>query len=124
MALEAMLVDIALDEHHSTRLVPFTRTELAGELPKVSRTVLARGEVIITSHNRPEMVLMTVDRYRELQEASRPSLKALDQEFEALFQSMQTPASREGAQAAFGMRGDELGQIALRAAQSAQSSTD
>jgi prevent-host-death family protein len=117
MALEAFAMDLALDEHRSVRLIPFTRTELAGELPKVSRAVVAQGEVVITAHNKPELVLMTVERYLQLQEANRPSLGQLNQEFEDLFQAMQSPESCDGAMAAFAMSGEEIGKIALRAAQ-------
>ncbi len=120
MALEALAMDLALDEHRSARLIPFTRTELAGELPKVSRAVVAQGEVVITAHNKPEMVLMTVERYLQLQEAGRPSLDKLNLEFDDLFQAMQGPEAFEGAMKALAMGGKELGQIALRAAQAGQ----
>ncbi len=99
------------------KIMSFTRTALAGEIQKVSKAVQAQGEVVITSHNKPEMVLMTVERYVELQEASRPSLDSLSQEFDQLMAQMQTVESPAGAAAAFAMNGAELGQIALAAAQ-------
>lgn len=94
-------------------LPSFTRTALAGEIQRVSKAVQAQGEVLITSHNKPEMVLMTVERYLALQEASQPSLDTLTQEFDQLVAQMQ---AQDGAAAAFAMDGAELGQIALRAA--------
>ncbi|WP_077037570.1 type II toxin-antitoxin system Phd/YefM family antitoxin [Pelomonas sp. KK5] len=119
MALEAIAVDLPLDEHRSARLIPFTRTELAGELPRVSRTVAQQGEVVITAHNKPEMVLMTVERYLALQEAGRPSLDRLSEEFEALYAAMQSGGALDAADQAFAMSGEALG----RAAQSAAAST-
>ena len=104
----------------SARIMSFTRTALAGEIQRVSKAVQSQGEVIITSHNKPEMVLMTVERYVELQEAGRPSLNALTQEFDQLIAKMQTVEAPAGASAAFAMNGAELGQIALRAAQVAR----
>ena len=120
MALDALAMDLTLDEHRSARLIPFTRTELAGELPKVSRAVLAQGEVIITAHNKPEMVLMTVERYLQLQEAGRPNLDKLGQEFEELFSAMQGPLVHEAALAAFSLGGEELGKAAVTAARAAR----
>ena len=99
------------------KIMSFTRTALAGEIQKVSKAVQAQGEVVITSHNKPEMVLMTVERYAELQEASRPSLDGLSLEFDQLIAQMQTVKAPAGAAAAFSMNGTELGQIALAAAQ-------
>ena len=101
----------------SAKIMSFTRTALAGEIQRVSKAVQAQGEVVITSHNKPEMVLMTVERYSELQEASRPSLGALTQEFNQLIAKMQTVEAPAGAAAAFAMSGAEIGQIALAAAQ-------
>jgi len=94
----------------------FTRTALAGEIQRVSKAVQAQGEVLITSHNKPEMVLMTVERYIELQQAGRPSLDALSQEFDHLVARMQACSTPVGAASAFAMEGTELGQIALQAA--------
>ncbi len=98
------------------KIMSFTRTALAGEIQKVSKAVQAQGEVVITSHNKPEMVLMTVERYVELQEASRPSLDRLTQEFDQLVVQMQSVEAPAGAAAAFAMSGAEIGQIALAAA--------
>jgi len=97
----------------SPQVQSFTRTALAGEIQRVSRAVQAQGEVLITSHNKPEMVLMTVERYLELQEAGRPSLDSLSQEFDQLLARM---LAGSGAASAFAMDGPELGQIALQAA--------
>jgi len=99
------------------KIMSFTRTALAGEIQKVSKAVQAQGEVVITSHNKPEMVLMTVERYAELQQASRPSLDNLTQEFDQLIAQMQNVEAPAGAAAAFAMSGAEIGQIALAAAQ-------
>lgn len=98
----------------------FTRTALAGEIQKVSKAVQSQGEVVITSHNKPEMTLMTVERYVELQKASRPSLDRLTQEFDQLFAQMQVVEAPGGAAAAFLMGGAEIGLIALSAAQASR----
>jgi prevent-host-death family protein len=116
MALDS-LADIDWGEGHSAQLQSFTRTALAGEIQKVSKAVLAQGEVVITSHNKPEMVLMTVERYVELQEAGRPSLDHLTQEFDQLVARMQRSSAPAGAAAAFELDGAELGRIARQAAQ-------
>lgn len=111
----AVLDTAALPQSLSSQIPSFTRTALAGEIQRVSKAVRAQGEVVITSHNKPEMILMTVERYLELQQAGRPSLDALAQEFDQLVAQMQAHESPAGAAAAFAMSGTELGQIALRA---------
>lgn len=114
--MSAVLLDAApAAQGLSSQISSFTRTALAGEIQRVSKAVQAQGEVLITSHNKPEMVLMTVERYLELQQAGRPSLDALSQEFDQLVAQMQGHEAPAGAAAAFAMSGAELGQIALRA---------
>lgn len=118
---KAVLSDLApMEKLLGAKIMSFTRTALAGEIQRVSKAVQSQGEVIITSHNKPEMVLMTVERYVELQEAGRPSLGALTQEFDQLIAKMQTLEAPAGAAAAFAVNGAELGQIALRAAQTSR----
>jgi len=117
MALDVSAMDLALDEHRSVRLLPFTRTELASELPRVSRAVAAQGEVVITSHNKPEMVLMALERYVQLQEAGRPNPGQPSQEFERLYLAMQGSEALDGALSAFALDGEALGRNALLAAQ-------
>lgn len=89
-------------------------TQLVAGIQKVGRTVAAHGAVLITKHDHPAYVLMSVERYRELQRAAEPDLGALNAEFDALLESMQ---GKEAAMAeAFAMTPEALGAAAVRAA--------
>jgi prevent-host-death family protein len=89
-------------------------TQLVAGIQKVGRTVAAHGAVLITKHDQPAFVLMSVERYREMQRAAEPDLGALGGEFDAMLARMQ---GQGGALAdAFAMAPDAIGQAAVKAA--------
>ncbi|RZJ10166.1 MAG: type II toxin-antitoxin system Phd/YefM family antitoxin [Rubrivivax sp.] len=96
------------------QLPSVSATQLVAGIQKVGRTVDAHGAVLITKHDQPAYVLMSVERYRELQRAAEPDLGTLNAEFDALLASMQ---GKEAAMAeAFAMPPEALGAVAVRAA--------
>jgi PHD/YefM family antitoxin component YafN of YafNO toxin-antitoxin module len=94
----------------------FTATNLAGGMQKVTSTVMAEGAVVITRHDQPTMVLMSVDRYLKLEQAAEPNLDALAQRFDDMFARMQGADAAQGMADAFAMTPKELGKAAVRAA--------
>jgi hypothetical protein len=70
----------------------FPATKLATQAGAVTREVLRQGAAVITKHDRPAMVLMTVERYGELLRAGAPDLDQLTREFDELYARMQDPA--------------------------------
>ncbi|MEJ8850988.1 hypothetical protein [Variovorax rhizosphaerae] len=94
----------------------FTATHLAGGMQKVTSTVMAEGAVVITRHDQPTMVLMSVDRYLKLEQAAEPNLDALTQKFDDMFARMQGAEAAQGMADAFAMTPAELGKAAVRAA--------
>ncbi|MBZ5630687.1 MAG: type II toxin-antitoxin system prevent-host-death family antitoxin [Acidobacteriia bacterium] len=76
--------------------------------------VMQGREVIITKHNSPKAVVMSVERFNALAKASSPDLTALSADFDARLARMQTPKTRSALQAAFDASPDELGRAALK----------
>ena len=69
----------------------FSSTRLATDIGTVTREVMREGAAVITRHDSPMMVLVSIDRYAELERASTPDLDALSDRFDALYARMQTP---------------------------------
>ena len=79
---------------------PFSSTELATSVGAVTREVLQRGAVVITKHDEPVMVLMSLERYVELERAGTPDLNLLTDRFDELYARMQAPGVAERSIAA------------------------
>ena len=99
-----------------SRLAAFSATSLVAGMQKVTHAVMAQGAVVITRHDEPTMVLMSIDHYVKLEQASEPNLTALTQSFDDMFSRMQGTAAAQGMADAFAMTPEELGAAARRAA--------
>jgi antitoxin Phd len=96
-----------------TRRASVTATEAQNNFGRVLSDV-ARGEVVyITRYDRPEAVVLSMDRFEALSGAEAISLDALTQEFDQMLARMQTPEAAAGAEAFFGMGDSELGEAAV-----------
>lgn len=100
----------------STRRIAVTATEAQNEFGRMLDTVAGDRVVVITKHNTPRAVLMSIDRYDALCGVEEAVLDTLTDEFDALLERMQTPAARTGMKRAFGASTAELGQAAVTAA--------
>jgi PHD/YefM family antitoxin component YafN of YafNO toxin-antitoxin module len=76
------------------------------------------GAVVITKHDSPKAVLISVENFNALSGAAETKLDTLSQEFDALLARMQTSKARRGMKAAFAASGKRLGQAAVAAARS------
>ena len=70
-------MSVVLDQAPADQLPSVSATQLVAGIQKVGRAVAAHGAVLITKHDQPAYVLMSVERYRELQRAAEPDLGAL-----------------------------------------------
>jgi antitoxin Phd len=98
------------------------------EIPEVAATqakntfgelldrVASSGAVAITRHDMPKAVLLSFDELVSLSSARSETLDGLSSKFESLLERMQTPAARNGMEAAFHASPEELGQAAVKAA--------
>jgi antitoxin Phd len=94
-----------------------TASEAKREFGRVLETAI-RGAVVITKHGAPRAVLISVERFSALSGAAETKLDALNHEFDALLDQMQTPKARRGMKTAFAASAKELGKTAVAAARS------
>jgi PHD/YefM family antitoxin component YafN of YafNO toxin-antitoxin module len=99
-----------------TRGLPaVSATRLVAGMQKVTSAVMTHGAVVVTRHDEPAMVLMSIDRYLALEQAAEPDLDALTQQFDNLFARMQGNQAAQAMEDAFAMSPAELGKAAVRA---------
>jgi antitoxin Phd len=96
--------------------VLFTATEAKNEFGRVLEQVLQGGRVVITKHDAPKAVLISVDDFNRLSRTAETVLDTLSVEFDALLARMQTPKSRSAMKAAFAASPKQLGKAAVDAA--------
>ena len=98
------------------RSVAISATEAKNEFGRLLETVIQGGRVVITKHDSPKAVLISMDEFNALSNAHRAELATLSEEFDRLLARMQTPAARAGMNAAFHATPKELGKAAVAAA--------
>jgi antitoxin Phd len=94
----------------------FTATDAKKQFARVLEMVLQGGAVVITKHDAPKAVLLSVDEFNALTKGAEGTLDTLSAEFDALLARMQTPRARAGMKAAFDASPRELGKAAVAAA--------
>ena len=72
--------------------------------------------MVVTKHNAPKAVILSIDEFNALSRAGELKLDALSRQFDALLERMQTPEARAGMQAAFEASPSALGKTAVTAA--------
>ena len=93
--------------------IKISATEAKNKLGAVLESVLLRGMVLITKHETPKAVLLSMEEYGALSHATQSRLDALNSEFDALLERMQTAKSRAGMKAAFAASPKQLGKAAV-----------
>jgi len=94
----------------------FTATQAKNEFGRVLELVLDGGTVVITKHDAPKAILISLDEFNKLTHATELTLDSLRQEFDALLSRMQSPKARTAMKAAFAASPKELGKAAVIAA--------
>jgi antitoxin Phd len=93
-----------------------TATDAKKQFGRVLEMVLRGGAVVITKHDAPKAILLSVDEFNALTRATETKLDSLSADFDAMLARMQTPRARSGMQAAFGASPRALGRAAVTAA--------
>ena len=93
-------------------------SEAKREFGRVLEMAIQGGAVVITKHDAPKAVLMSVENFNALSGAAQTKLDTLSREFDALLARMQTSKARRGMKAAFAASGKRLGKAAVAAARS------
>jgi antitoxin Phd len=91
-------------------------TVAKNEFGRVLERVIQGGAVVITKHDTPKAVLISIDEFEVLSRANETKLAALTGEFDALLARMQAPGGRARMQAAFDASPKKLGKAAVAAA--------
>ena len=95
-----------------------TASDAKSEFGRVLEMAIQGEAVVITKHDAPKAVLISVENFNALSGAAQTKLDTLSREFDALLARMQTPKARRGMKAAFGASEKRLGKAAVAAARS------
>jgi prevent-host-death family protein len=93
-----------------------TASEAKNGFGRVLDRVAKDGAVVITKHDRPDAVILSIEAYERLASAREPDVDALAAEFDALYERMQEPGAAAKMAKAFAMKPDAIGRVALDAA--------
>jgi antitoxin Phd len=85
---------------------------------RVLEMAIQGGAVVITKHDAPKAVLISVENFNALSGAAQTKLDTLSREFDALLARMQTSKAHRGMKAAFAASGKRLGKAAVAATRS------
>jgi antitoxin Phd len=96
--------------------IQITATEAKNKLGEVLDAVMQGGIVLITRHETPRAVLLSMEEFHSLSRASESRLDALTGEFDELLARMQTPEARAGMKAAYRASPERLGKAAVTVA--------
>ena len=108
----------SLDRHHREygEPVSFTATEVKNEFGRILEKAIQGETVVITKHDSPKAVLISVDQFNALKHAPEFKLDTLSGEFDALLARMQSAKARTAMKAAFSSSPQQLGKAAVLAA--------
>jgi len=93
-----------------------TASEAKSEFGRVLELAIQGGAVVITKHDAPKAVLISVENFNALSGGTDTRLDTLNREFDALLAGMQTLKARRGLKTAFAASGKQLGKAAVAAA--------
>ena len=107
--------------HHENRRAratkaSYTATEAKNEFGRLLEQAIQGTTVLITKHDSPRAVLISIDHFQSLQEALQAKLNTLTEQFDTLLERMQSPKARRGMAAAFRADNKQLGKAAVAAA--------
>lgn len=92
-----------------------TATDAKKQFGRVLELVLRGGAVVITKHDAPKAILLSMEEFQALTQSAASPLDSLTGEFDAMLARMQTPRSRIAMKAAFGTSSRDLGKAAVAA---------
>jgi prevent-host-death family protein len=110
------MVDMKLrakSKHAATTALTVTATEAKTRFGPLLETVIRGGSVVITKHDAPKAVLLSIAEFEALGGSWQPDLNALSAEFDSLAARLQTPGRRKALKSAFEATPRELGRLAV-----------
>jgi prevent-host-death family protein len=94
----------------------FTATEAKNEFGRILEKAISGETVVITKHDAPKAVLISMEQFNVLKHAPELKLDTLSGEFDALLAHMQGAKARVRMNAAFHATPQQLGKAAVAAA--------
>ena len=91
----------------------YTATEAKHKFGRVLEQAIHGATVVITKHDAPRAVLISMDQFKALQDAPQMKLDRLSEQFDALLDRMQTRQARRGMSVAFHASPKQLGKAAV-----------
>ena len=96
---------------HSTSV---TATDAKNEFARILEIALRGQPVVITKHENPKAVLLSIEDFHALSQTPNVELNLLTAEFDALLDRMQNPEAADAMEAAFSASPRELGRVARK----------
>ncbi len=93
----------------------YTATEAKNEFGHMLDQAIQGATIVITKHDAPRAILISMDKFTALQQAPQLKLDTLSAEFDAVLARMQSTTARVGMERAFNASPKELGKAALGA---------
>ena len=93
-----------------------TASEAKNGFGRVVDRVAREGAVVITKHDRPDAVILSIAEYERLSRSATTEADALTAEFDAMYERMQRPGTAAQIEAVFALSPAELGRIAVKQA--------
>ena len=90
-----------------------TATEAKTRFGPLLETAIRGGSVVITKHDAPKAVLLSIAEFEALGGSRPPDLNALSADFDSLVARLQTSGSRKALKSAFEATPKELGRLAV-----------
>jgi antitoxin Phd len=99
-------------KHKVNTTLTVTATEAKTRFGPLLETAIRGGSVVITKHDTPKAVLLSMAEFEALGGSRPPDLNALSDEFDSLLARLQTPRARKALKSAFDATPKELGRLA------------
>jgi prevent-host-death family protein len=93
-----------------------TATQAKNEMGSLLERVIRGEAVVITKHDAPKAVLISIEEYESLARTPESQLDSLNKEFDELLARMQTPRARSAMKRAYEASPAQLGKTAVSAA--------
>ena len=114
--------NISRHEDRGATKVSYTATEAKNEFGRLLEQAIRGTTALITKHDSPRAVLISIDHFHTLQETPQARLNTLTEQFDTLLERMQSPKARRGMAAAFRADTKPLGKAAAAARKRAMAS--
>jgi antitoxin Phd len=108
--------NVSRHENRGATKASYTATEAKNEFGRLLEQAIHGTTVLITKHDSPRAVLISIDHFQALQGVPEAKLNTLTEQFNTLLERMQSPKARRGMAAAFRANNKQLGKAAVAAA--------